>query len=223
MAAAIGLTGTNVVPGAPVPRKQVTSGGKEQPHDNANVEARHRQNMRQPGGDEITVFGGGDGLFIAREQRDRDGAGGDRQHGQYARGNAGAQVLQPGAERIVRRRGGDRDIAQGKAGGGKAREIILPPLIPAAGVSRAVRREEHGVGVDALAHGEGGGVGAAQVQANGAGKRRRAVQARVGKGNAACAGQQVNPRDGAREANGSGRDAGQRRFGGGAPLSAGKA
>jgi hypothetical protein len=98
-----------------MPGQQKTCGRECQPHDDADMQPRHRQDMREPCGDEGVALRRRDGLLVPGQQRDGDGAGFDRQGCQDARGDARAQRLQPPRQRAGMRCGDDGDRGDGKA------------------------------------------------------------------------------------------------------------
>ena len=85
-----------------MPREQPAGRGKDQPHDDADMQARDGENMGQPGRDEILPLRRGDGLLIAGEQVT---AMPPVSRGKVARMVLAilvAQVLQPSAMAVLR-------------------------------------------------------------------------------------------------------------------------
>ena len=67
----------------------------------------------------------------------------------------------------------DGDGREGEAGGVQPLEEILPPLIPAAGIGRALRAEQQRSGLHGFAQTQNHVVRATQTQPDGAAQRRR--------------------------------------------------
>ena len=176
-------------------RQQAAAQRKRQAHDDADMQSRHCQQMRQPAGLKRRAVAGRDCGGHAGQQRRRDGTVHAGQRRQDARGDGGPDTFPFRVDARVLAAVEPCCWPDGEAITAETAEIRVPLRVPAAGIAGWGRRPQQRPDADPVTRAQRRVVTAAQPDPDAAVQNRSAIQRHIPKRHAAAVRQDIQVGD----------------------------